>query len=60
MTDLSTPPDAPSPGAERMRRHRELRRQGAINITLLIGADAVQPLTEKAGSLPRSAPTAMR
>ena len=46
MPDLSTAPDAPSPGAERMRRHRWLRQQGAVNINLLIGADAVQRLTE--------------
>ena len=46
MTDLSAAPDAPSPGAERMRRHRWLRQQGAVNINLLIGADAVQRLTE--------------
>jgi hypothetical protein len=46
MTDPSAAPDAPSPGAERMRRHRELRRQGAVNINLLVGADAVQRLTE--------------
>ena len=46
MTDLSTAPDAaPSPGAERMRRHRWLRQQGAVNI-ILIGADAVQRLIE--------------
>jgi hypothetical protein len=46
MTDLSTAPDAPSPGAERMRRHRWLRQQGAVNVSFLIGADAVQRLTE--------------
>jgi hypothetical protein len=46
MTDLSITPGAPSPGAERMRRHRWLRQQGAVNINLLIGPDAVQRLTE--------------
>jgi hypothetical protein len=46
MTDLSIGTEAPSPGAERMRRHRWLRRQGAVNIDLVIGADAVQRLTE--------------
>jgi len=46
MIDLSKAIDAPSPGAERMRRHRWLRRQGAVNINLLIGADAVQRLAE--------------
>jgi hypothetical protein len=46
MTDLSITTEALSPGAERMRRHRWLRRQGAVNINLLIGADAVQHLTE--------------
>ena len=35
---------APSPGAERMRRHRWLRRQGAVNVNFVIGADAVQRL----------------
>jgi hypothetical protein len=44
MTDLSTAPDARSHGAERMRRHRWLRQQGAVNINLLIGADAVERL----------------
>jgi hypothetical protein len=42
MIDLFT--DAHSPGAERMRRHRWLRRQGAVNINLVVGADAVQRL----------------
>jgi hypothetical protein len=46
MTDLSTTPGAPSPGAERMRRHRWLRQQGAVNVSFLIGADAVQRLIE--------------
>jgi hypothetical protein len=46
MTDLSTAPDAPSPGAERMRRYRWLRQQGVVNISLLVGSDAVQRLTE--------------
>jgi hypothetical protein len=46
MTDRSTAPDAPSPGAERMRRHRWLRQQGAVNVSFLIGADAVQRLIE--------------
>jgi hypothetical protein len=46
LTDLSIATEAPLPGAERMRRHRELRRQGAVNINLLVGADAVQRLTE--------------
>jgi hypothetical protein len=46
MTDLPTAPDAPSPSAERMRRHRWPRQQGAVNISLLVGADAVQRLTE--------------
>jgi hypothetical protein len=46
MTDLSNETEAPLPGAERMRRHRWLRREGAVNINLLIGADAVQRLTE--------------
>jgi hypothetical protein len=45
MTDLSIAAKA-SPGAERMRRHRWLRQQGAVNINVLIGADAVQRLTE--------------
>ena len=40
-----------SPGAERMRRHRWLRRQSAINVNFLIGADAVQRLI-KLGWLP--------
>jgi len=39
-----TVPGAPSPGVERMRRHRWLRRQGAVNINFLIGADAVERL----------------
>jgi hypothetical protein len=47
MIDLSNAIEAPSPGGERMRRHRWLRRQGAVNINLIIGADAVQRLTEK-------------
>jgi hypothetical protein len=46
MTDLSTTPGAPSPGAERMRRHRWLRQQGAVHVSFLIGADAVQRLIE--------------
>ena len=46
MIDLSKAIDAPSPGAERMRRHRWLRRQGAVNINILFGGDAVQRLTE--------------
>jgi hypothetical protein len=46
MTDVFTAPDAPSPGTERMRRHRWLRQQGALNINLVIGADAVQRLIE--------------
>lgn len=46
MTGLSITPDAPSPGAERMRRHRWLRQQGAVNVSFLIGADAVQRLIE--------------
>ena len=46
MTNLSIATEAPSPGAERMRRHRWLRRQGAVNISILLGADAVQRLTE--------------
>ena len=46
MTDIDTAPEAPSPGAERMRRHRWLRQQGAVNISLLVGADAVQRLAE--------------
>lgn len=46
MRDIDTAPEAPSPGAERMRRHRWLRQQGAVNINLLIGADAVQRLIE--------------
>jgi hypothetical protein len=46
MTIRSIATEAPSPGAERMRRHRWLRGQGAVNINILIGADAVQRLTE--------------
>jgi hypothetical protein len=42
MTDLFA--DAPSPGAGPMRRHRWLRRQGAVHINLIVGADAVQRL----------------
>jgi hypothetical protein len=45
MTDLSIAAKA-SPGAERMRRHRWLQQQGAVNINILIGADAVQRLIE--------------
>jgi hypothetical protein len=45
MTDLSIAAKA-SPGAERMRRHRWLRRQGAVHVSFLIGADAIQRLTE--------------
>jgi hypothetical protein len=32
------------PGAARMRRHRSLKRQGAVAVDFVIGADAVQLL----------------
>jgi hypothetical protein len=45
-TDLRIATATPSPGAERMRRHRWLKRQGAVNINLFVGADAIQTLIE--------------
>ncbi len=39
-------PDPPTPGATRMRRHRSLKRQGAIAVDFVIGADAVRSLIE--------------
>ena len=35
---------APSAGATRMRRHRWLKRQGAVAVDLVIGADAIRAL----------------
>lgn len=46
MTNRSIATEAPSPGAERMRRHRWLRRQGAIHVSFLVGADAIASLVE--------------
>jgi hypothetical protein len=43
-----------------MRRHRWLRRQGAVNINLLIGAEALQRLTELGWLAPAGRTTAMR
>jgi hypothetical protein len=37
---------SPSPGAERMRRVRHLRRRGAVVVHFVIGADAIQTLIE--------------
>jgi hypothetical protein len=41
MTDPSTAPDALSPGAVRMCRPRERKRQEAVTINFLVGADAM-------------------
>ncbi len=35
-----------SPGAARMRRHRSLKRQGAVAVDFVVGADAVRSLIE--------------
>jgi hypothetical protein len=41
-----SPPAPPTPGAVRMRRHRSLKRQGAVAVDCVVGADAVQSLIE--------------
>ena len=33
-----------SAGAERMRRHRWLKQQGAVTVDLVVGADAIRAL----------------
>jgi len=33
-------------GAARMRRHRSLKRQGAVAVNFVVGADAIQTLVE--------------
>jgi hypothetical protein len=46
MTDLSTASDAPSPGAERMRRHRERRRRSGVLIEFEVVGTALDGLIE--------------
>ena len=46
MTELSTAPDAPSPGAERMRRHRERRRRSGVLIEFEVVGTALDGLIE--------------
>ena len=38
--------DTPTPGAVRMRRYRSLKRQGAVAVDLVIGADAIRSMIE--------------
>jgi hypothetical protein len=58
MTDLSHALAAPSPGAERMRRHRERRRRSGVLIEFEVVGTALDGLIDSAGSIPTAAATA--
>jgi hypothetical protein len=44
MTDIPTAPEAPSHGAERMRRHRERRMRGGVFIEFEVVGSALDAL----------------
>jgi hypothetical protein len=54
MTDRSTAPAAPSPGAERMRRHRERRRNGLRSVTVELRDSEVNELIKRGYLAPES------